>query len=223
MNRISVPVTQISLSFDVINVGLDHWYELVIRINWIAVILGIGVVWGLTFILKKVLKKITGKTVKIDGMSIGIANFKCDLKCGNEVQEIAYRLWVELTTRKIAIPIEEDDVIVEVYDSWHSAFNAIRELLKTVPGECLKDSAELINITSRVLNEGLRPHLTKWQAKYRVWYEKEKVKDNIPPQELQKRYPEYEDLISDLKKTNEHMVNFASKMKEIAFGKQIID
>lgn len=224
MNRISVPVTQISLSHDLINVGLDHWYELVIRLNWIAVILVIVSVCVLTFVLKKVFKKLTGKTVSIDGMSIGIADFKCDLKCGNEVQEIAYRLWVELTTRKIAIPIEEDDVIVEVYDSWYSAFNAIRELLKTVPGEYLKDSAELIDITSRVLNEGLRPHLTKWQAKYRVWYEKEEdKKENIPPQEIQKHYPEYEALIADLKKTNEHMVNFAKKMKEIAFGKEIID
>lgn len=219
MNSTSVPVAQISCSHDLINVGFDHWYELVIRFNWMAVILVIVIVCVSTFLLKMVLKRLTGKTVRIDGISIGIGDCKCTLKCGNEVQEIAYRLWVELTTRKIAIPIEEDDVIVEVYDSWYSAFYAIRELLKTVPGECLKDSAELITITSRVLNEGLRPHLTKWQAKYRVWYEQEKAKEgNIPPQEIQKNYPEYAALIADLKKTNEHMVNFAKKMEEIAFG-----
>lgn len=38
---------------------------------------------------------------------------------------------------------------------------------------------DLIKLTERVLNVGLRPHLTKWQAKYRKWYNNEFIKKTI--------------------------------------------
>lgn len=200
---------------DFISVGADKWYELTIRLNWMAIMLltiaGFFIVW----LVKKVFRKLTGKNVRIDGLTFGIRDFKCDLKVGYEIQEIAYNIWVELITRKIAVPLEEDDVIIEIYDSWYSAFNAIREQLKTVPGKCLGDAEKLIDITTRVLNEGLRPHLTKWQAKFRSWYENENSDEN--PQDLQKHYPEYDELMNDLKKTNKNMIIFADKLKEIAF------
>ena len=202
-----------------ISAGADNWYEIVIRLNWpmiiLIVIAALLVVWG----IKKGVKKAFGKTIHIDGMTFGIGDFKCDLKCGHEVQEIAYKLWVELTTRKISIPLEEDDVIVEVYDSWYSAFTAIRELLKTVPGDSLSDAADLIEVTSKVLNDGFRPHLTKWQAKFRGWYKKAKDDSESSPQDLQKSYPEYDQLMADLKVTSDNMVKFADTLHEIAFGK----
>lgn len=208
-----------SKPIDFINIGTDNWYELVICLNWLAIILGVIIIFLTVWVVRKAFKKTNGRAIHIDGLTFGIGDFKCDLKCGCEVQEIAYQIWVELTTRKVAIPLEEDDSIIEVYVSWYSAFKAIREQLKNVPGNCLGDAADLIDITTKVLNEGLRPHLTKWQAKFRSWYEKEKANSNESPQDLQKRYPEYDALLVDLKKTNENMVNFANKMKEIAFGK----
>ena len=198
-----------------ISVGADKWYELTIRLNWVAIILltiaGFLAVRG----VKWLFRKLTGENVSIDGLTFGIRDFKCDLKVGYEVQEIAYNIWVELITRKIAVQLEEDDVIVEIYDSWYSAFKAIREQLKTVPGKSLGDAANLIDITERVLNEGLRPHLTKWQAKFKSWYENENSDKN--PQDLQKHYPEYEELMNDLKETNKNMMGFADKLHEIAF------
>ena len=204
---------------DFINFGTENWNELVIRINWIAVVVGILIILLFMWAIRKYLGKKIGRKITLDGVSFGIGEFKCELTCGNEVQEIAYQLWIELTTRKIAIPLEQDDVISEVYDSWYSAFSAIRDLLKTVPGKCLDDASNLIDITIKVLNEGLRPHLTKWQAKYRTWYEKESGGCQDSPQEIQKRFPEYEELLSDMKTTNQNMISFANKMHEIAFGK----
>ncbi len=201
------------------SVGADNWYEIVLRLNWPTIILIVIAVLLVVLGIKKAVMKTFGKTIHIDGMTFGIGDFKCDLKCGHEVQEIAYKLWVELTTRKIAVPLEEDDVIVEVYDSWYSAFTAIRELLKTVPGDSLSDAADLIEVTSKVLNDGLRPHLTKWQAKFRNWYKKAKDESEASPQDLQKSYPEYDRLLADLKVTSENMVKFADTLHEIAFGK----
>ena len=71
---------------------------------------------------------------------------------------------------------EDQDVITEVYDSWYEAFKIIRKQLEEIPEERIGDAKELIDIVLKVLNDGLRPHLTKWQAKYRAWYKKEKAK-----------------------------------------------
>ena len=213
--------TEISTSYtiDIFEITLDEWYEVVVKINWIILILAVIIVgltvWGIRYFFKKKVKR----KITLDGMSFGIGDFKCNLKCGNEVQEIAYHLWIELTTRKIAIPLTDDDVIVEVYDSWYLSFKSIREQLKIVPGVCLDDAAELIDVTTKVLNEGLRPHLTKWQAKFRAWYEQEKKESADSPQDIQKRFPEYDALLADIKRTNDNMINFANKLKEIAFGK----
>ncbi|SDB63112.1 hypothetical protein [Butyrivibrio sp. INlla16] len=219
----STQTTVISGGLNFVSVGMEKWFEIYIRINWLAMIVLLLTIWVLVYIYRKFIRKRIARTIIIDGVEFGFSNFKCKVRCSHEIQEIAYKLWVELTTRKIAVPLEEDDVIVEVYNSWYDTFSAIRELLKSVPGGCLDDASELIAITTRVLNEGLRPHLTKWQAKYRSWYNIEVKKDqnkNKTPQEIQKKFPEYEMLLEDMKNTNKNMINYAKEMKRIAFSKR---
>ena len=60
--------------------------------------------------------------------------------------------------------------------------------------------------------------MTTWQAKYRRWFEIEsKSDDKISPQELQKRYPHYNELVKDLIVTNKRMIEYKKLMKKIAF------
>ena len=40
------------------------------------------------------------------------------------------------------------------------------------------------------------------------------------PQEIQKGYPEYEELLKDLLETNEKMIEYKKLMKKIAFDKK---
>ena len=135
---------------------------------------------------------------------------------------IAYKIWVELSTRKIGLRFdEENDVIKEVYDSWYKFFETVRELLKEVPANRIPYASKLIDLTEKVLNEGLRPHLTKWQARYRRWYEKELEKDNGAPQDIQKKYPDYTALVADLTETNNIMIAYKELMKDIAFDNKL--
>ena len=110
----------------------------------------------------------------------GAPKVKVKVERNNENLFIANRIYIELTTRKAAIPFDEDnDVIAEVYDSWYKLFGIIREEIKSVPGRYLKDhdpTSALIGLTTRILNEGLRPHLTQYQARFRKWYEEEKAR-----------------------------------------------
>lgn len=162
-------------------------------------------------IYKLIKSKIKIKTVAIGGISV-------ELECNNDVKSLANDVWVELSTRKIALPFdEENDVIVEVYNSWYTVFEKFREILKKIPMSKNKNVDTLANIILRGFNEELREHLTKWQARFRKWY-KENENESGDPQEIQKKYPQYEELISDLKKVNYKMIALTEELNKIRNG-----
>ncbi len=138
--------------------------------------------------------------------------------------QVAHQAWIELVTRKVALPFEEpDDVIAEVYDSWYALFREMRNLTKTIPAQRVresKDTQELVRLLVDALNNGLRPHLTRWQARFRHWYEHAQ-KGNLEksPQEVQRDYPEYRQLVDDLTIVNKQLVEYASVIKQIAYGR----
>lgn len=191
--------------------------KLVMTLNVWVLLVNVCLIVGCYYFFELIIKKQFFKSIEISETVIGIGKSSIKIKCDKRVQGIAHKIWIELKTRKIGIMFEEDqDVITEVYDSWYEAFKIIRKQLEEIPEERIGDAKELIDIVLKVLNDGLRPHLTKWQAKYRVWYKKEKEKNqNMTPQEIQKMYPEYQELVSDLKKTNEIMINFSKELRKI--------
>lgn len=138
---------------------------------------------------------------------------------------IANRIYIELITRKAALPIEESDVIIEIYNSWYKLFTILRDEIKSVPGHYLRghdSTTALIGLTTKILNDGLRPHLTTYQAKFRKWYDEELRKDeniNLTPQEIQVKYPKYEELIVDMKDVNNILKNYSEELKKLIKGK----
>ena len=149
------------------------------------------------------------------------------IRPNHKTVKVAYKAWIELATRKAALPFDEEhDVIVEVYDSWYQLFGRLRDLAKEIPAHQLrenKDTKELIHVMVVVLNEGLRPHLTRWQAGFRRWYESETKKgesEELSPQEIQKAYPYYKELTEDLKKVNRAIVEYARLLRRIAEGEK---
>ena len=163
------------------------------------------------------------KNFKLVKIKIKLGNFgNAEFTPNREDIQIAHKLWTELITRKAAIPIVEEDVIVEIYDSWYAIFTKTRELISQIPVTSIQNESTkiLIRIATDSLNKGLRPHLTQWQAKYRNWYNyKEDELKTKTPQELQKEYPEYELLIADMKKVNENLIDYAEQLKKIIEAK----
>jgi hypothetical protein len=134
--------------------------------------------------------------------------------------EIAYRIYIELITRKAAIPFDEDhDIIAELYNSWYTLFGAIREEIKRLDGDSLlidKRTKSLIKVSADILNLGLRPHLTKFQGRFRNWLVEHK--SNLQsPQEIQRQYPGYVELVSDLKRVNNTLIEYAASLHEIVY------
>ncbi len=139
---------------------------------------------------------------------------------------IANRIYIELITRKAAILIDEQtDVISEVYSSWYKLFGIIRDEVKNVPGHYLRshDSTNaLIGLSTKILNDGLRPHLTKYHAVYEKWYIMELAKASstgLSPQEVQRKFDKYDELIVDMKKVNQILIDYSKELKKLIEGK----
>ena len=209
---------------DLIKIFFDDEYNLVLSMHWIfyATFIIVAVFWIYKTFKNKL---IFHKNIEIDSAQVGIQGQKIRIKPNYTNIDIAYKIWVELNTRKIGLVIDfEKDVIVEIYKSWYQFFGITRELIKGLPATKLrndKSTKELIELSTKILNEGLRPHLTSWQAKFHKWYETEITKDSnkdLTPQQIQQKYNGYEMLKDDMSRINNNLISYKSSIYKLAFG-----
>jgi hypothetical protein len=123
-------------------------------------------------------------------------------------------VYVELITRKAALQINKDDVIVEIYDSWYELFNLIRNELKRLP----VPHGELAEHFKKMLNAILRPHLTAHQAKFRTWFESARRNpkyQTLSPQEVQRKFPGYQVLMKSLAETNQALLKASEEFHNL--------
>jgi len=199
--RLSFDVQKNMLSFNVSLLGVGGAF-------FVFCLIGILIRYGLR----------RYKVVKLD---ISLGNIgKVELKPNTEDLQIAHRIWTELITRKAAIPFDpDDDVIVEVYDSWYALFSKVRELIGNLPAELVRretSTREIVRISTATLNDGLRPHLTKWQARFKTWYKaNSKQLREKSPQQLQREFPEYDELTADMLKINNQLIEYANELKKL--------
>ncbi len=135
---------------NVINIQFNGWNTIVISVNIIAFAIAIALLFIIILGLKKASFFLGCYSVNIDEASLGIGNNSVTVKFNKQDQEIAYKLWVELTTRKIALLYDkENDVVEEVFNSWYQFFGIARDLLKEIPASRLAYSVQLIKITGK--------------------------------------------------------------------------
>lgn len=177
----------------------------------VAILLTLACAWVLIF---------KRASISINEVTFSAFFASVTIKGNKENIQIAHKIWTELVTRKVALPFDEKhDVIVEVYNSWYQVFGEIRRLISEIPAEKIKSNKDvkaLVNISIKILNLGLRPHLTKWQARFRHWLShNQDAFPDLSPQEIQKKFPDYDELVSDLKEINKIMVEFTEKLEEL--------
>jgi hypothetical protein len=158
--------------------------------------------------------------------SVGGAEIEYEITRNYQNIEIAHKIYIELVTRKAAIKIDQEkDVIVEVYNSWYTLFQVTRDELKKIPGKMLLEnntSESLIALLSDILNKGLRPHLTEYQAKFRKWYNSELEKDEnktLSPQQIQSKCDYYKELIISMSEVNRLLIDYSKQLEIIIRGK----
>lgn len=191
-----------------------------IETNWYFVVGFIIIILSIPFLKKRFGNNINNIFVSEMIFEINTPIFKCNTKLQRSYQNlyIANRIYIELVTRKAAILIDENkDVIFEVYDSWYILFKTIREEIKNLPGDILvhnQNSKLLIELTIQILNEGLRPHLTEYQAEFRKWYSYKIKDDERSPQEIQKDFPKHLELVESMLKVNELLILYSQQLRK---------
>ena len=204
---------------EIFRLFFDDKWNMVLHIHPAILVIIIAV--PLIF-LYKYSKSFFVKNVEIDSIETGSGNQKIIIKPNYTNINIAYKLWVELSTRKIGIEIDfENDVILEVYQSWYQFFTVTRELIKELPANKIrtdKDSKALVELSIQILNTDLRLHLTKWQARYRKWYKFQEENKEKTPQQLQQDFPNYNDLKIDMIKVNKKLIKYKKDVYKLAFG-----
>jgi len=204
---------------DILNLSFDIDNGFTLTTHWLVIVISFFVI--ILFLSYKIFySKNRYSEFEIDEATIGIGSHKIKIKPNDQDIQIAYQLWVELSTRKIGLPIDtENDVITELYNSWYEFFKIARELIKAVPVRKVRantSTKELIGITFKILNDALRPHLTRWQARFRSWHEIEKENNkNLTPQELQQAYPEFTLLIEDMVKVNKTLISYKELLESL--------
>jgi hypothetical protein len=133
---------------------------------------------------------------------------------------VAWRMHIQLVSRKAALPFDPQfDLVCDVYDSLFALFGETRNLLLDLPPREFERASGVATLILKVQNDGIRPHLTCWQAGFRRWWERaEKLADNVArtPQEIQRDYPQYEALVADLQRTNTELQKYADELLRIA-------
>jgi hypothetical protein len=201
----------------------SNW-ELTFSTHWLLATAFLIVVI-LAALWKWIAKGYSLKHFEIDQAEIGIGKSKFSFRPNLTDRQVAYAIWVELSTRKIGLPIDlKHDVITEIYDSWYNFFSVTRDLIKSIPVVQVKRAGTqaIIKLSIEVLNEGLRPHLTEWQARFRAWYDREikryeaaEGKEVLDPQQIQEQFPKFKDLQADLQRVNNALIKYRKKMREL--------
>lgn len=196
-------------------------FEIRVGLLWILLLIaaGVGLKLGWPFLRRY------WRGVRFKGVKLSFKGPEVEICPDHEIRRVAYQAWVEIQTRKAGLLFDDEhDVIAEIYDSWYQLFGVLRALSKTIPAECYAsddDACKLVNVLLESLNDGLRPHLTRWQARFRRWYAAAIAKDEAaarPPQEVQREFPQYSDLVADLKAVNKRFVDFAGALHRLAQG-----
>ncbi len=204
---------------NIVTVGIKDGSLTVSISHWLVVILVVAIV---AWLLWRTLSHRFMSNVDMDINLGGIG--KISIKPNYEVKQIAHKAWVELKTRKAGLPIDKDnDVISDIYESWYGLFGEIRTLTRDIPASKLKnpDTQKLVTLLIDTLNDGLRPHLTRWQAKYKRWYNKavdSNEHEKLTPQEIQNQYPQYKELVDDMLKINKQLVQYTEQIKKLVDG-----
>jgi len=178
---------------DVVRIGIEGW--------------GLDVRFGPVFVLAftiavgMLLVRSRPRRWRAQSVNFGFGAASVTIEPNDAVARAAHQAWIEISTRAGAAGFSENDLIVEVYDSWYELFRLLRRIATELPTHKGLQSSEaqlLLDALVSALNEGLRPHLTLRQAAFREWWGHEQPVRGETPQARQQRYPEYGAVMSEI-------------------------
>ena len=134
-------------------------------------------------------------------------------------REAAWKIYTHITTRIATVEFNEEyDSLTISHNSLHKVFDLIRSEISTIPIKRVRNdkSDTMVKFYVSILNDGIRPYLSKWHIPLRTWIENEKIKDPSKSIiEIERAYPKYDEAVKDFKRMNENMQRFSQQLLDI--------
>ncbi len=218
MDRVGLPADTKAIKTKPVSpswvVDLSGWLWGILSSYWQLLVGGASV-----YFLNKLFRRLRYPSYSVSvGLPFNLGSRTYDTTPWDRI--VAWKLYVQLVTRKAALPFDENyDLISEVYDSLFAIFGVTRDLLLQLPPHEFEREDGVAPLLLRVMNDGLRPHLTRWQSDFRKWWgEAVDARENVDksPQEIQRQYPHYTELVADLRQTNTELSKLTDELLSIA-------
>lgn len=154
-----------------------------------------------------VLKKVT---VSLP-FGIGSASWEADPTERNA----AWELYVELVTRVAVQSLDpQEGLIREAMNSLYSLFGSTREILRKAGPKVGASHDSVGGIAITVLNNGLRPFLSKWHPLLMEW--EEKKTGNVSPKAHENAWEKETIIRGELDSLRQELEQYANALAEIA-------
>jgi hypothetical protein len=142
---------------------------------------------------------------------LGSATWEAD----DTERNAAWELYVELVTRIAVQTLEHDQgTLREALSSLYSIFGSTREILRKYGPRVGAARESVGGIAIRVLNEGLRPFMSKWHPLLQTW--EAQKESGLSPQEHEKAW-EYEPLVrQELAQLRQELDTYAQALAAIS-------
>lgn len=142
---------------------------------------------------------------------IGSASWEADPTERNA----AWELYVELVTRVAVQSLNPQEGLVrEAMNSLYSLFGSTREILRKAGPKVGASHDSVGGIAIRVLNDGLRPFLSKWHPLLLEW--EEKKEDGVSPQAHEKGWDKEQTVRGELDSLRQKLSQYANALGLIA-------
>ncbi len=159
-------------------------------------------------------------------VTVSLPSGSLEFKAQREDRRIAWEIFVQIRTRIAAVDFREnEDSLLHINKSLYELFSFIRDKILSLPLKTVTrdKNGNLVEFYLAILNDGIRPFLTKWHISVSHFHEK--MKDSGKSAiEIDKEFLEKNpSILGDVKSLNQRMKKFASVLHRIAKGEEFTD
>jgi len=130
-------------------------------------------------------------------------------------QRAAWELYVELTTRIAVQPLSPDEGILrEALTSLHEIFMVTRDILRRAGPSVAKGPSSFGAVAIEVLNQGIRPFLTKWHPLLLAY--EQKRPSEVPARDYEQAWENAQAFRQELSEFQKQMVIYVDALARIA-------
>lgn len=127
----------------------------------------------------------------------------------------AWSLYVEMTTRIATQQLEDSQGLLrEALNSLYALFGITRQILKDAGPDVGASPESVGGIATAVLNQGLRPFMSKWHPKLQMW--EAQRPENVSPKEHEQNWLEEAQMRNELKRLGQNLEQYTNALAKIA-------